>query len=243
MKTTLFLVSALLLTSAGAMAQTITEAANQQPVTGWGLLDTMSRHPLFILLMTALISGFGIPRLTRWWHDNQKDVETRAKLLSDANAAVVKIIVATQIAERGTGTPDQFREAYIQWEINKASLESQFRVYYSDETMIADRWVNLCYNVTDLYVLTGITDLAKRNEYLVKLTQSFPLTEEEYKAVLERDKTNAQNAQTYIHAWWKLRNSALKQTSDFLKSVYPLVTIVQLFGRKNDVNAGQASSV
>lgn len=185
---------------------------------------------MFLISIAALVSGYLIPRLTRWWQDNQKDVEVHAKLASDTMTAVVRIIVATQIAERGMGTQGELDTAYRQWEIDRAVLVGgQLRVYFPNHKF-ADEWVQLSETVTDIYVLKGVFDLDKRGIQLSKLKTAFSLTDAEVSALLQLQKRNrsVDDFHAYFQAWWKLRESALVRVSQFIRSVLPERTTMHI---------------
>jgi hypothetical protein len=59
------------------------------------------RHPLLLLVATAVISGLLVPSITQGWQANSRKAQIRADLIAEAGAATADILIATQIKEFG----------------------------------------------------------------------------------------------------------------------------------------------
>ena len=57
------------------------------------------KHPVFLLLMTALVSSYLIPKITKRWQDHQKEMELKTNFVSEISESVVSMVTAVQFAE------------------------------------------------------------------------------------------------------------------------------------------------
>jgi len=56
-------------------------------------------HPLTLLLVTAVVSGLLVPRLTQQWQDHQQQLDTRRDFAARVSRTVGEIFIATQLVE------------------------------------------------------------------------------------------------------------------------------------------------
>src|SRR5262245_22494393 len=56
--------------------------------------------PLLAVLLTAALSGYVVPRITRRWQDHQKELEIKTSLVEAISDEVLQFILAMQFAER-----------------------------------------------------------------------------------------------------------------------------------------------
>ena len=79
-------------------------------------------HPLTLLLVTAVVSGLLVPRLTQQWQDHQQQLDTRRDFAARVSRTVGEIFVATQLVQVGTEyqSQEEFDAAYVRWEVESA---------------------------------------------------------------------------------------------------------------------------
>ena len=127
-------------------------------------------QPFLLLIATAIISHYLIPKITRRWQDHQKELELKTGFVSEISESVLGIVMAVQFAEGGakSQTQEQFDEAYRDWEIKKAIIGSKIRGYFPQTTLGPD-WDDFADIVSEVYALSGTTDEEFRNNRLEKL--------------------------------------------------------------------------
>ena len=128
--------------------------------------------PIIVVLLTAALSGYFIPRITRDWQDYQKELEIKTSIVESANIEVLNILLAMQFAERKVGTQSDFDKASRTWEIQRAALTGKISVYFNGESVAKD-FESFSEALTDFYVLAGVTNAAYRSKQVGKLKDYF----------------------------------------------------------------------
>ena len=113
-------------------------------------------HPLFLLLVGALVSGLLIPWFTSRWQNHQKELELKTQLATDITETVTAFVLAIQFAELGAvgQSQEDFDAGYRDWEIRNAVISSKLRVYFPDPEL-RDEWSRFARFATDFYALSG----------------------------------------------------------------------------------------
>jgi hypothetical protein len=182
-------------------------------------LDKFLRHPLLLVLATGLFTGFMIPRFTERWQEQQKAIDTRARFASEVTESVVKLLLSVQFAERKSIEQKQYDQAYRDWEVSRAILDTQLRGHFKDPQLAVD-WGSLSEAVTKIYVLSG-TVAPHRSQVINELRSYFSQEATEWE-LLERQefkRKSEEDFQKYFKAWWSLREAALLRTGDFVKRI------------------------
>jgi len=125
-------------------------------------LDGVLRHPLFLLLVGALVTGLGVPAITRNWQQRQKRLEVKTALVTDISEVVMRFMLAIQFVEMSVRTFDQsrFDDAYRDWEVGSAILGTKLQAYMA-ATTLPRRWTEFSRAVTVFYAILG-TDAEHR---------------------------------------------------------------------------------
>lgn len=125
------------------------------------------RHPLFLLVATALVSGLVVPRIAQRWQDHRKALEIKAGLVERLAGAVVSMFTAVQFAQVGARSQSQedLDEAYRTWQTDKAVLTALVSAYFRPGAVV-DAWTRCRAITTAYYVQIGIADRQRRLEYL-----------------------------------------------------------------------------
>jgi hypothetical protein len=146
--------------------------------------------PLLAVLLTAALSGYVVPRITRRWQDHQKELEIKTWLVEAVNDEVLQFVLAMQFAERNASTQEAFNEAYRRWEIQRAVLTGKLRVYFGDPT-IAREFESFSEAVTDFYALAGISRPEYRSRQIEKLKSYFGETATNWKRLWDQEERQA----------------------------------------------------
>lgn len=121
------------------------------------LMTDVLKHPLFLLLAGAVLSGLLIPRLTQRWQDQRKALELKAALIERAARAVTSMFMAVQFAMVGakSQTEADLDSAYRSWQQEKAVLTALLSAYFSNPR-VDDAWRRCRALTTAYYVQAGI---------------------------------------------------------------------------------------
>jgi hypothetical protein len=141
-------------------------------------------QPFLLIITTAIISHYLIPKITKRWQDHQKELELKTGFVSEISESVLGIVMAVQFAEVGakSQTHDQFDNAYRDWEMKKAIIGSQIRGYFPHTTLGPD-WDEFSDMVSEVYALSGTTDKDFRNTRLNELKQYFSTDSVDWKSL------------------------------------------------------------
>lgn len=130
-------------------------------------LATVVRHPLFLLLTGALISGLVVPRLAQRWQDHRKALEIKAALVERLAGSVVALLTAVQFVEVGAQSQSQkdLDDAYRTWQKDKTVLTALLAAYFASGP-VAESWTRCRAITTAYYTQVGIADPDRRAGYL-----------------------------------------------------------------------------
>ena len=189
-------------------------------------------QPFLLLIATALISNYLIPKITRRWQDHQKELELKTGFVSEISEIVVGIIMAVQFAEVGAAsqTQEQFDQAYRTWEVKKAIIGSKIRGYFPNTTLGKD-WDEFSEIVSEVYALSGTTDEVFRQERLDRLKEYFGTDAADWQSLvnLELKTSGFHNFQTFYRAWFSLRKQVLERKDALVQRI--LDSRIVFFGR------------
>ena len=163
--------------------------------------------PLLAVVLTALLTGYLVPRVTKNWQDYQRELDIKAALVEKTNIEVVSILLAMQLAERKAIAQADFDKAYQNWEIQRAVITSKLSLYFRDKTLATD-FRNLSDAITDLYVLAGVQYPDYRSKQIGKLKQYFGEGTTDWELLESQDK-RASDFFNWFFSWWKLREDTL----------------------------------
>lgn len=146
-----------------------------------GVRETVG-HPLFLLLVGAVVSGALVPRLTQHWQDQRKMREIKTDLVERVTLAVTEMFTATQFAQAGATSQTQadFDTAYRAWQHRKAILTALLRVYFRSPA-VDDAWLRCRTLTSAYYAQAGIAGAgaqpagARRQAYLQRVARGLAL--------------------------------------------------------------------
>lgn len=169
--------------------------------------------PLLAVLLTAALSGYVVPRVTRRWQDHQKELEIKISLVEEISDAVLQFILAMQFAERRISTQEAYDEAYRKWEVQRAVLTGKLRAYFRDPA-ISQAFESFSDAVSDFYALAGISHPEYRTRQIEKLRGYFGDAATDWEKLANREKSYDD-----FSAWWDLRQQALRRKDAVLRKM------------------------
>jgi hypothetical protein len=177
-------------------------------------------HPLVLLLVGALISGFLVPIFTNQWQLRQNELELKNSLISRINESISGLVWAVQYAEVTSGHPvlstraqENLDEYYRNSQIEREVIKSSLRAYFPN-TQLPIEWVNLSSLVEDFYALTGVHDPSRREAHLQKIKQEyFAETTIDLHALIYK------GGPSYFETWFELKDSVLNQKDELIQNI------------------------
>ena len=170
---------------------------------------------LLAVLLTAALSGYVVPRITRRWQDHQKELEIKTSLVEAVNDEVLQFVLAMQFMERNASTQEAFNEAYRKWEIQRAVLIGKLRVYFRDQS-IALEFESYSDAVTDFYALAGISRPEYRTRQIKKLQSYFGEGATNWKRLEDQEERRA-DFFNWFFAWGQLRQQVLLRKDEIIQ--------------------------
>ena len=173
--------------------------------------------PILAVLLTAAISGYLIPSITKKWQDHQKALEIKTSLVEAINNEVMQILLAMQLSERGALEQKDFDDAYRRWEIQRAVLAGKLRAYFPKRD-VPSEFEALSEAITNFYALAGISNVEYRSKQIDKLRSYFgdDATDWQKLADLNRRRTDLFD---WFFAWWGLRQASLARKDAVIQGV------------------------
>jgi hypothetical protein len=163
--------------------------------------------PLIGVLLTAALSGYVVPRITRRWQDHQKELEIKTSLVEAISDEVLQFVLAMQFAERRVSTQEAFDAAYRRWEVQRAVLTGKLRVYFRDAT-IAQEFESFSDALSDFYALAGISHPEYRTRQIAKLKSYFGDEATSWERLADQEERR-DDFFNWFFAWWELRQQVL----------------------------------
>jgi hypothetical protein len=194
------------------------------------------KHPVFLLLMTALVSSYLIPKITKRWQDHQKEMELKTSFVSEISESVVSMVTAVQFAELRalSQTPDKYDDVYRSWEIKRAVISSKIRGYFPNTTIGSD-WDTFSDTVTDVYALSGIKDPSFRKERITRIRDQFPNSKVDWDTLLQIELKDGgfQSFNKFLRPWFDLREQLFIEKDRLIQRI--IDAPVELYRSENRI--------
>jgi hypothetical protein len=132
---------------------------------------SLLRHPFALLLAGALFSAVIVPRLTRQWQNEQKELEVRTGLVSEMSETVMRFVtilehvhvqrhlVASRDPDRvaaASDAMDKLVHAFQSFDVSRSVVGTKLEAYLPDGT--ARGWTTFSERLIDLYRLERVPD-------------------------------------------------------------------------------------
>ena len=173
-------------------------------------------HPLLLFILGALITNYLIPRLTRRWQDHQRELDIKIGLVERISESVTAMVMAVQFAMVGakSQTQEEFDQAFLDWEIKRATIGSNLRAYFP-KTNIGPDWDNYSELVTDFYTLTGIFNEPDRKHFLRKMQNYTFLSTQS----IDWDALSKREDPKFAESWDTLKQQILGRKDELVQRI------------------------
>jgi hypothetical protein len=149
-------------------------------------------HPLFLLIIGAVISSIIIPVYSNQWQNYQKELEIKSKLAEDISTSISNKIINSRLVQvSGYSDNIDYTQSAIDWEISKARISSIIGTYFVDP-YVKKQWDELSFLITEFSVLeTSLTN--NDSDYYNKICLRFEHILNIYRYFLNKNQTFAQS--------------------------------------------------
>ena len=149
-------------------------------------------HPLFLLVIGAIISSIIIPIYTNQWQNYQKELEIKSKLAEEISTSISNKIINSRLIQIPALTDNiDYAQSTINWEISKARISSIIGTYFVDP-FVKNQWEELSFLISEFSVLeTSLT--SNETEYYKKICLRYEHILNIYKYFLNKNQTFAQS--------------------------------------------------
>ena len=181
-------------------------------------LSDFLRHQVVILLATAAVSQWLIPKITQSWQDHQRQTELKAQLATQSAKAVASMLMAAQSAEFG-GTArneDEIYRAFKDWQVEQVVVSARIRAYFADPNLAKD-WDNFADVITKVYA-SGTRGGLRRKEYLAAVRKYFSADDVNWSA-LEAGYSDQTQFPEYNRAWFQMKQAVLRRYGEIIQPI------------------------
>jgi hypothetical protein len=180
------------------------------------------RHPFTLLLATALISGWLVPRITRSWQDHQRRGELKVQLVTEAGNSAASMLVTAQFSEFGGSATNQeeINRAFRAWETEQVVVSTKIRAYVDDVALAKD-WDTLSHMITLTYAMSA-KDAPRRKEYLAELRTYISDKDVNWSALeagYSDEKFDEKQFLEYNRAWYQLKAALLDRYGKLVQRI------------------------
>lgn len=152
----------------------------------------MLSHPLFLLVIGAIISSMIIPVYTNQWQNYQKELEIKSMLAEEISTSISNIIINSRLVQIPGFTDNvDYTQAAIDWEVSKARISSIIGTYFANP-FVKNQWEELSFLVSEFSVLETSLTINESN-YYNKLCLRYGHIINIYKYFLNKNQTFAQS--------------------------------------------------
>lgn len=111
-------------------------------------------HPLFILAIGAIITGFLIPQFAKSVQSRKESFEIKRDLIKKINSSTTKLLGTTQMLARQEIKIEEIPPEFLEWKESCAEIGATVRAYWGDEKNNSEvelEWNGYYECVVDLY--------------------------------------------------------------------------------------------
>jgi hypothetical protein len=176
------------------------------------------RHPLLLLVATAVISGLLVPSITQGWQANSRKAQIRADLIAEAGTVTADILIATQVKEFGGysmndgGVDPQDMADFKKRNGALIVVSAKMRAYLQDVD-ISTEWDRFGDMLTNVY--KAQIRALRRLEYLAELRTYLNDQNVDWESLItgypEDGRSDDPAFVKYNRAWYQLKTSLLNR--------------------------------
>jgi hypothetical protein len=151
-----------------------TVPAHRSWSTMWAGCKPMLSHPLFLLLIGAMISSLIVPVVTRIWQIHDKELEVKGEVIEQINGGLTDFVHEAEFRVLGTPghTQEEFDDALLEWEVTRGQISTLLRIYYPDQDF-ARHWDRFSGGVIHFYELGDEQNPIRREQLARRLEGCF----------------------------------------------------------------------
>jgi hypothetical protein len=142
----------------------------------------LSRHPVVLLILTALLTGLLVPWITSRWErrdkavearraENAKELEVETALVRQIGVSSARFLAAAETADF-VNQPRALDSAYRDFEQASFDIGSQLAAYFPS-SRLSRTWGDFAYSIRNAYNLLVARPGRARNLWLSRLTGYF----------------------------------------------------------------------
>ena len=128
------------------------------------MLANISEHPLFLLVLGAILTGLVLPSITRRWQNYQKELDLKTDLVAEMSASLMTILMTFEFsllhtsdgAEIGNKGDSELTEKSKEWKIWSCVIGSKLHAYFPDDPL-HKKWTSFSKEVS-LFCETATKD-------------------------------------------------------------------------------------
>jgi hypothetical protein len=173
--------------------------------------------PVIVVILTAVVSGYLVPSITKQWQDHERALEIKISLVETINSEVMQILLATQLAQKKFIEQKDFDNAYRIWEVQRAVIAGKLRAYF-ERGDVASEFEALANAITEFYALTGTTEPKYRSKRINVLRSYFGDGATDWRQLGDLNLRRT-NWYEWEIAWWGVRQACLERKDAIIQYV------------------------
>ena len=105
--------------------------------------EILLTHPLFLLLIGALLTGIILPSITRKWQNYQKELDLKTELVSEMSKSLMTVLMTFEFSlfhtSNGSSAGDKASKELIEklkeWQISSCVIGSKLHAYFPNDPL------------------------------------------------------------------------------------------------------------
>ena len=111
------------------------------------MLDNILKHPLFLLVLGAILTGLVLPSITRRWQNYQKELDLKTELVAEMSKSLMTVLETFEFSilhsldgtesvnKHSTGRNEVLKE----WKIWSCVIGSKLHAYFPNKDESGDQ--------------------------------------------------------------------------------------------------------
>jgi len=110
------------------------------------MLEIILTHPLFLLLVGALLTGVILPSITRKWQNYQKELDLKTELVAEMSKSLMTVLMTFEFSLLHTSdgssidnsANNELTEKLKEWQIMSCVIGSKLHAYFPNDPLHKD---------------------------------------------------------------------------------------------------------